>query len=324
MKRLLTNLMCLIFISFINCSDHENHTTQEIITDKQSTTSEDDTTNNDTDVVKNDTSTTDNTNSETDTEEENTSTTTNMLLQADGTTETYTLLTQNLAPGYHPVETPDCAHPEFGKHINQIWDSTLEKYVFEFHIHTDNDNDRCINFDRQRNEIKTYDQSPNELLGHENETVTYTWKMKLPNDFKSSQKFTHLHQLKSVGGNYDSMPLYTLTTRKGTPDKLELRYAELDSQTTLKKTDLLPLLGIWVSITETITYGDSGDYSLTIKQQSNQEVLFEYTAQNKIHWRPDGEFVRPKWGIYRSLVNKEDLQDEVIRYTDFSITTYLN
>ena len=42
-------------------------------------------------------------------------------------------------------------------------------------------------------------QSPENLLGRENETVTYSWKFKLPEGFQSSPKFTHLHQLKSVG-----------------------------------------------------------------------------------------------------------------------------
>ena len=30
-------------------------------------------------------------------------------------------------------------------------------------------------------------------------------------------------------------------------------------------------------------------------------------------------FVRPKWGIYRSLKKAEDLRDEAVRFNDFSI-----
>ena len=74
-------------------------------------------------------------------------------------------------------------------------------------MHVDEDDDRCINFDRQRGEIKTYDKSPDSLLGIENEIVEYKWKFKLDSGFQSSPKFTHIHQLKAVGGTESSMPL---------------------------------------------------------------------------------------------------------------------
>ncbi|MEL0225877.1 MAG: hypothetical protein VW912_04300, partial [Flavobacteriaceae bacterium] len=184
------------------------------------------------------------------------------LLAADGPGGTYDLITSKLAPGYNPIETPDCNHEAFGDHIDEIYDQALEANVFRFNIHVTPDNDRCIKFDRQRNEIKTYNQSPENLLGRENETVTYSWKFKLPEGFQSSPKFTHLHQLKSVGGDYSSMPMYTLTTRKSSPDRLELRYAEVDQQITLKQTDLAPLINRWISVRETVLYRNNGSYTI--------------------------------------------------------------
>jgi hypothetical protein len=35
--------------------------------------------------------------------------------------------------------------------------------------------------------------------------------------------------------------------------------------------------------------------------------------------RPDNDFIRPKWGIYRSLKKASDLRDEAVRFNDFSI-----
>ena len=35
--------------------------------------------------------------------------------------------------------------------------------------------------------------------------------------------------------------------------------------------------------------------------------------------RSDNDFIRPKWGIYRSLKKVEDLRDEAVRFNDFSI-----
>ena len=241
-------------------------------------------------------------------------------LKADGPGNTYGLITSVLAPGHNPIETPDCSHPAFGDHIDEIFDMELNTNVFRFHIHVSPDNDRCINFDRQRNEIKTYNQSPDNLLGTQNETVDYNWKFKLATGFQSSPNFTHIHQLKSVGGDLDGMPMYTLTTRKSSPDRLELRYAETDNQITLSQTDLEPLIGTWLEVTETITYGATGSYNIEIQKVSDGSVLFTYSNPSLVNWRPNADFVRPKWGIYRSLINDQDLRDETVLFADFSIT----
>ena len=35
--------------------------------------------------------------------------------------------------------------------------------------------------------------------------------------------------------------------------------------------------------------------------------------------RANNAFIRPKWGIYRSLINSQDLRDEIVRFASFSI-----
>jgi hypothetical protein len=117
--------------------------------------------------------------------------------------------------------------------------------------------------------------------------------------------------------------MYTLTTRKGTPDKLQLRYAETTNQITLKETQLSSMIGVWVEVVEQIEYTSSGYYSIRLTNKLNGQELFYYdnTALNepKINWRPGGSFVRPKWGIYRSLINAQDLRDEEVLFSYFSI-----
>lgn len=246
-----------------------------------------------------------------------------VVLEANGPGNTYSEITSVLAPSYNPIEVPDCGHSSFGNHIDEVYDSDLSSYAFRFFIHVNSDNDRCLNFDRQRNEIKSYDKSPDNLLGVENEKVIYKWTFKLPNGFQSSTSFTHIHQLKSVGGSYASMPMYTLTTRKSSPDRLELRYAQTTSQITLKHTPLNPLIGVWIEATEKIEYTNSGFYSIELKNKSTGEQLFYYdntlADKPKINWRPGGTFVRPKWGIYRSLNAPKDLRDEEVLFSYFSV-----
>ncbi len=242
-----------------------------------------------------------------------------LILDADGAGDTYELITSKLAPNYNPIEVPDCGHTNFGRHIDEIFDNDLNDHVFRFFIHVDDDDDRCINFDRQRNEIKTYNQSPDSLLGIEDEMVEYKWKFKLDVGHQSSPKFTHIHQLKAVGGTEASMPLITLTTRLGTPDKLELRHAESTSAVTLTQVDLTPFKGTWCEATETVTYGESGTYDLVIRKVSDNSVMFSYNNNDIRMWKTQADFIRPKWGIYRSLLFASDLRDEEVLFADFSI-----
>ncbi|MCF6360908.1 MAG: T9SS type A sorting domain-containing protein [Cyclobacteriaceae bacterium] len=243
------------------------------------------------------------------------------LLQADGPGDTYELINSVLAPGFDVVEVPDCSHDIFGRHIDEVFDADLNTNVFRFYIHTTPDNDRCINFDRQRNEIKTYDKSPDDLLGVEGELVEYKWKFKLDANFQPSSSFTHLHQIKSKGSIEDVMPLITFTVRKGSPDKFELRYAEAFTQITLNEVNLTPFKGEWLEVKETILYGEtgSGEYDVIISKVSDGTVLFEYFNTSIRMWKTNASFLRPKWGIYRSLNNSASLRDEEVLFADFSI-----
>lgn len=244
------------------------------------------------------------------------------ILNANGPGNTYELINSVLAPnGGDVVEHPECVHPEFGRHIAEVWDATLNKYVFEFYIHVTPDNDRCINFDRQRMEIKTYEPSPANLKGTIGETVVYKWRFKLPTGFQPSSNFTHLHQIKAVGGD-ESDPIFVLTARKGNPNKLELNYYESSNSDSEKLTfvDLSLFEGKWVNVTERIKYDTTnGSYSIIIKNVSTGATILNYSNNQLLTFRPDNTFTRPKWGIYRSLLSSEDLRDEAVRFSDISI-----
>lgn len=242
-----------------------------------------------------------------------------VVLDANGPGETYELINSVLAPGYDVTETPDCAHPDFGRHIDEIMDNQLGIYVFRFHIHVTPDNDRCINFDRQRNEIKSYDKSPASLKAVEGETVLYTWKFKLDSAFQPSTSFTHIHQLKAVGGSEEDMPLITFTPRKSSTNSLQIRYAKNTSQTTIKQVALAPFMGEWVEVQEKVLYGEDGVYELQIKRVRDGEILLDYSNKNIRMWKTGASFIRPKWGIYRSLDVPSDLRDETVLFANFSV-----
>jgi hypothetical protein len=241
-----------------------------------------------------------------------------VVLEADGPGDTYELITRVLAPGngMGAVENPECIHPEFGRHIAEVWDSVLNQYVFEFYIHVTPDNDRCTAFDRQRIEIKTYEPSPDYLKGVVGETITYTWKFRLNPGYQPSSKFTHIHQIKAVGGD-DGNPIFTLTPRKGSPNVLELIH---DNTTKVTTAPLSSFDGVWVQCKEVIlVHPVNGTYSMTIKRVSDGTTLLSYSNNKIMTIRADNTFIRPKWGIYRSLDSPTDLRDEAVRFAGFSI-----
>jgi len=243
------------------------------------------------------------------------------ILKAVGSDTTYELINAALAPGYNVIEVPDCGHTTFGKHIEEVYDADLETYVFKFIAHRDEDDDRCKNFDRQRTEIKTYDKSPENLKANLGEKIRYTWKFKLDEGFQPSSKFTHLHQLKSVDGPDDNMPMITLTARDGSTDKLELRYAAAQTQSTVTEINLSELLGEWVEVVEDVTYEVQGKamYHITMTRLSDGKVVMDYENNTIAMWKVDASFIRPKWGIYRSLDDSSKLRDEAVYFDDFKI-----
>lgn len=81
-----------------------------------------------------------------------------------------------------------------------------------FLSHVDIDNDRCRVFDRVRTEIKSYAPSPDHLKGFYGETVSYSWDFRLDSLFQPATSFTHLFQVKAVGGE-DNQPFITITPR---------------------------------------------------------------------------------------------------------------
>jgi hypothetical protein len=253
-----------------------------------------------------------------------------VVLKADGPGETYELISSVLAPGKSAVEAPDNMklgnHSSFGRHIAEVWDADLKENVFEYYAHINYINeDKTTTTDnepvgdvaqKQRVEIKTYEGSPDNLKGIIGETITYQWKFRLPSGFQPSTNFTHLHQIKAVGGTQD-MPIFTLSAKKGKVNQFNVVH---NNTTIVASMNLSELEDVWVEITEVIKVGANGTYSILIKRIKDGKELLSYSNPNLETIRPDNTFIRPKWGIYRSLKKVEDLKEEKVRFADFSIS----
>ncbi|MDR2956499.1 MAG: polysaccharide lyase [Prevotella sp.] len=233
-------------------------------------------------------------------------------MNADGKTDTYELIKSF---GYG-VEVPDCGHSVH--HITQQYDEELNKWVFVFTLHKDLDDDRCGAKDRQRTEIKTFGPSPDSMKGHRGKTHQYKWKFKLDKDFQPSPNFCHIHQIKADSGPNAGAPIVTLTPRlKGDKEVLQLNVvSEENKSTILAEVDLALFKGVWVEVSEIITYDRQGKIEMEIKRVSDKNVLLCGKADDVDLWRDGARFNRPKYGVYRSLRSLEYLRDESILYAD--------
>jgi hypothetical protein len=224
--------------------------------------------------------------------------------------------------GKGAVTTPDCTHPGFGPHIALDNDADLGK-VFQFHLHVAPDGDACFVTNHPRNEIKVDTSSPEYFKIRRYETATYRWQFRLPPGFQSSYNFTYIRQVKAVDGD-TLIPLISFNLQKGrngAPDTLQINHADSNGvRTTLRKVDVTPYLGEWIEAYESMTADTHGRYALTLTRVRDGAELLSYSSNDIDMWRFSGTtFIRPKWGIYRSVDNPQYLRDEQVAYRGFCL-----
>ena len=225
-----------------------------------------------------------------------------------------------------PIEAPDfyaINHPDV-QHIYEDSDAAVgNHFVFIIHRDIDIDRDRVDITDRQRNEIKTYDKSEEAVKGYENETFVYRWKFGINADMEVSTRFSHFFQLKAVGGS-DSQPILTISgAERSGEDGIEVRHSPLQDTTILGRVDWSMVTGEWLEAYCRVTFSDSGDLRVIVSRMRDDEVIFNIDASGLDLWRGEdtSHFVRPKWGIYRSILDLDNLrpEEENVRFANFSI-----
>lgn len=103
-------------------------------------------------------------------------------------------------------------------------------------------------------------------------------------------------------------PLYTMSLpiSGGTP-KINVRYWDESEQThEVGNTNLNPIQGKWLDTTFEFKASDNGYLRWTLRDGST--TLVDRRMDGTDLWRGDDEYLRPKWGIYRSI-NSSGLQD---------------
>jgi hypothetical protein len=196
--------------------------------------------------------------------------------------------------GQGSIESPDLYpvnHPEV-EHIYEDVDASIgNHFVFIIHRDIDIDRDRLDITDRQRNEIKTFDRSEEAL---------------------------------AVGGD-DSHPILTVSgAERSGEDGIEVRYSPLKDDTVLQRSAWGEAAGQWVQVYCRATFSDNGELRLIAKRVEDGAVIFDIDEPDLDLWRGEdaSHFVRPKWGIYRSILDLDNLRpdEEDVRFANFSIS----
>ncbi len=226
-----------------------------------------------------------------------------------------------------PIEAPDqypINHPGV-RHIYEDFDADIgNHFVFIIHRDIDIDRDRIENDDRQRNEIKTYDKSEEAVKGYENETFIFRWKFKINADMEVSTRFSHFFQLKAVGGD-TSHPILTISgAERSGEDGIEVRYSPLQQDTILERQNWSMVTGEWLEAYCRVTFAESGGLRLIVTRMRDDAVVFNIDETDLDLWRgvDASHFVRPKWGIYRSIFDLDNLRpdEENVRFANLSVS----
>jgi hypothetical protein len=142
-----------------------------------------------------------------------------------------------------------------------------------------------------------------------------------------SKNFSHFFQLKAVGDD-DSHPIVTITGReKSGTDVIEIRHAVSSNDTYLDTSSWLDAQDQWLQADCIATFTDNGYFRLTVTTLDGADVILSTEQTDIDMWRSTSQndsskFVRPKWGIYRSIVQTDNLRadEEQVRFADFEIS----
>ena len=207
----------------------------------------------------------------------------------------------------------------------------LRKDIFAFTLHFEDDGDMVGGYaDRQRLELKTMDtgrafdakdDEPDNFMYSNGggDTFTYRWKFRLPEDFRVSSEYTHIHQIKPEGGDSGN-PTFTLTGRKLRTGRevLQLIYrgpirdnGDPSVNWYPCQVDLEPFKGEWIRAEETVTFDNPGTYRIKLVRIRDMKTLMEYIYSPEQYeeidpfamFRRGNSYIRPKFGVYRRIMH---------------------
>ncbi|HEX4225643.1 MAG TPA: hypothetical protein VHZ97_24980 [Pseudonocardiaceae bacterium] len=228
---------------------------------------------------------------------------------------------------WHPVPATDGLKAFEGIEADRVHKHPDRQYVYveggdhyRFNIWAD-DRDTTGGGDRQRTESKGMVQGGAIQKMHNGETWVIGYDMYMPTTLHGTSKFTHIFQTKTPSTN--GGPWVTLDlTRSGSKELISARAYANSGSPSIASTDLAPLRGKWVSVQWTLTIGTSGTAAFLIRNGTGSSApIAAQGKMSKVDIPDQGDYVRPKWGIYRSVESaKSDIIDTYLLFRNYTAT----
>jgi hypothetical protein len=163
--------------------------------------------------------------------------------------------------------------------------------------------DRDSISDRQRTESKGMVTNGKLLALKNGQTWTISYEMFMPATLHGTSRFTHIFQLKTPatnGGPWVTMSL----SRSGSAERLRLRAFSTSGAPDIGSTDLAPLREKWITVELTFRIGPSGTGRFVVRNGTDVGApLVVDSSRSGLKIPDQGDRVRPKWGIYRSILS---------------------
>ncbi|MFE0026038.1 hypothetical protein [Amycolatopsis sp. NPDC059021] len=227
------------------------------------------------------------------------------------------------APLWHPNPATDGTKAFEGIEADRGHQHPGRKYVYvegdhyRFDIWAD-DRDTTGGGDRQRTEVKGMVQNGTALKMRDGETWTISYEMYVPSTLHGTSKFTHIFQTKTPSTN--GGPWVTLDlTRDGGTELIQARAYANPGSPSIASTRLAPLRDKWITVEWTLTPGSKGAAACVIRDGTGPGAPVAVQGSRTGVTIPDqGDYVRPKWGIYRSVQSaKTDIIDTHLLFRNF-------
>lgn len=218
-------------------------------------------------------------------------------IQANIAQDTYGLIRSKL--GLDALEMPDVFsdHTSFGRHLTQIVGGGPQgQDCFRFFIHPQDRDKGDAGPGKARNEIKAETSSPNTVKFFSSDIGRFHWWFRMPSDYQIVDDDI-LMQLHATGGGVQS-PIVKLQAHVRAGGGLEVTHEANNTggEVRLDAAPFSAVSGRWLECEVIARFTNSGFLKYTVwDSQSGNEVISTTRNLDMFH----GQFLRPKWGIYR-------------------------
>jgi hypothetical protein len=178
-----------------------------------------------------------------------------------------------------------------------------EQDHWRFNIWKD-DRDSTGGGDRQRTEVRGMVTGGRPVKMLDGETWKIAYDMFIPASLHGTDHFSHIFQTKTPRTN--AGPWVTLSlTRSGRTEMIRFQADSTSGAPSIAAHELAPLHETWTTVEITLRIGASGTAGVVLRPALNGKPGISSVicsgSRNNIKIPDQNDYVRPKWGIYRSI-----------------------